>query len=372
MCLGGGWGAPAPAVFSTTGATCDPTGCLSATTSEGSRPTRTPDRRCCSDSGSCASRFTQVDRQGSPTQAIFAMGSTVKLRTHPSTAAVVSIGQRRGRVDKLTVVLTNMCSLTCAHGQATCRTRRRRPSQGTYKVCCVNPNVSPPPPPSADELVVAARSGRVCPTTITASDLHGAGGNHFLQAGGPVERLFQTEYLKFFQAMLRLPEFQPCAITDAASVLLDPSSGVIRAACKRPVNPHTHCSLSCHVSSWEKFCTAGLLSFTGSFRRRGPQLLAERARHGRRAHFHPSLVWTACVRVNFKLPPMLPSRSSCPLTRLTAAGHGSGSLRLLRLSMRCCRASVPPTHWPGAQHGTAHPRSSTTDAVGVGHSDAPL
>jgi hypothetical protein len=45
-----------------------------------------------------------------------------------------------------------------------------------------------------------------------------------------MERHFHEEYIRFFHALLRTPAYRPCAITDAMQVLLDPRSGVIRAA----------------------------------------------------------------------------------------------------------------------------------------------
>jgi hypothetical protein len=141
-----------------------------------------------------------------------------------------------------------------------------------YTVCCVDDNYEagpPSPPPSNDELTVQRIDPGHCPHAASADDMHGqlrklshclytttlkaahansapacllmlwcllamhctgAQSNSFLANGGPLENMFQEEYMRFLQEMLDMPEFQPCSVADAAAVLLHAESGVIRAA----------------------------------------------------------------------------------------------------------------------------------------------
>ena len=103
-----------------------------------------------------------------------------------------------------------------------------------YSICCTDDNAPPAPPPTPltpDELTVKRINSRHCPYTSGPDDLHRNNQeNGFLREGGPVERLFQEEYIRFFDALLRMPEYQPCAVTDAMAVLLHPQHGVIREA----------------------------------------------------------------------------------------------------------------------------------------------
>ena len=108
---------------------------------------------------------------------------------------------------------------------------------------------------SADERTVQRVDGGHCPYHADElGDLLGAQSNQFLTPGGPMQvrhptfgfncstifshsvgrsqpqTHFAEEYARFFQDMLNLPEYQPCAVADAAAVLLHARSGVIRAA----------------------------------------------------------------------------------------------------------------------------------------------
>ena len=73
--------------------------------------------------------------------------------------------------------------------------------------------------------------GRYCEYTVNdVGDLFGAQSNDFLEHQGPMQALFEEEYVRFFTAMLDMPQYQPCAVVDAAVVLMTRGSGVIRAA----------------------------------------------------------------------------------------------------------------------------------------------
>ena len=103
---------------------------------------------------------------------------------------------------------------------------------GMTLICCVDPEWSgvPPPPPTPDELTVKSFQGN-CPFAADGiGSLHGAQSNQFLRRNGPVQQLFEADYVRFLNTMLHMPEWQPCAINDAAAVLLDAEHGVIRAA----------------------------------------------------------------------------------------------------------------------------------------------
>jgi len=103
--------------------------------------------------------------------------------------------------------------------------------QGLTSICCIDPawNGIPPPPPSPDEIIVQSYQGSCGYAADGLNSLHGAQNNQFLRAGGPVQTHFEAEYVRFLYKMLTMPEWQPCALADAAAVLLGPD-GVIRAA----------------------------------------------------------------------------------------------------------------------------------------------
>jgi hypothetical protein len=108
--------------------------------------------------------------------------------------------------------------------------------QTFYKICCVENGPTPPPPPplAPDQEIIlhhTVEDGGVCPYDLESSDaLHGAQNNQFLSIDGSMPRHFHEEYFRFFQEMMAKPEYQACAVADAAAVLLDAESGVIRAA----------------------------------------------------------------------------------------------------------------------------------------------
>ena len=75
-----------------------------------------------------------------------------------------------------------------------------------------------------------APSGK-CPFVATHDSLYESNqGNNFLKKGGPLYTLFEEEYLRWVQSLLRMPQMQPCAVTDAVEVLLHPQHGIIREA----------------------------------------------------------------------------------------------------------------------------------------------
>ena len=82
-----------------------------------------------------------------------------------------------------------------------------------------------------DAATVKRLGGSYCPYVATHEALYASNqGNQFLRQGGPLQTYFEEEYLRWFQAMLRLPTLQACAVTDAAEVLMHPDSGILRAA----------------------------------------------------------------------------------------------------------------------------------------------
>jgi hypothetical protein len=112
------------------------------------------------------------------------------------------------------------------------------------EVCDVAAGEQPPPPPpppptysnarpGTDEATVSAH-GRWCPAECAqqspCGNLHKAQNNQFFRRGGVLETHFHLEYIRFFRDLLDSPEWQPCAITDAMQVMLDPQSGIIREA----------------------------------------------------------------------------------------------------------------------------------------------
>ena len=104
--------------------------------------------------------------------------------------------------------------------------------QTMYRICCVEDGPRPPPPPplAPDEESVHRIDHKHCPYNAEADQLFGAQSNQFLSADGAFQEHFQEEYYRFFREMLAKPEYQGCAVADAAAVLLDAESGVIRAA----------------------------------------------------------------------------------------------------------------------------------------------
>ena len=102
--------------------------------------------------------------------------------------------------------------------------------QELYHICCVSDDAdagSARPPLVGDMEIVERIDSGHCPTSVEADALHGAQSNQFLRSGGPMQQLFRVEYFRFFQEMMRKPEYQACAVADAAAVLLHPDSGVM-------------------------------------------------------------------------------------------------------------------------------------------------
>eukprot|EP01052_Picozoa_sp_SAG31_P038582 SAG31_NODE_5183_length_2694_cov_6.997494_1_plen_630_part_10 len=70
-----------------------------------------------------------------------------------------------------------------------------------------------------------------CPYVAEQEDLYGSNQrNNFMQPGGPLNELFEEEYLRWFHSALGMPQLRACAVTDAAEVLLHPDNGIIREA----------------------------------------------------------------------------------------------------------------------------------------------
>ena len=169
------------ASLSSTGRICDQTACLSLPYGDPNATEVQPNRWCCGAGPVCTEGYSLFDEEGTP-------------------------------------------------GAELCY-------QTLYKICCVEDGPAPPPPPplSHDEEIVhlhrCSSGGGVCSFNLESGDaLHGAQGNNFLRNGGAMPRLFREEYFRFFQEMMAKPEYLPCAVADAAAVLLDADSGVIRAA----------------------------------------------------------------------------------------------------------------------------------------------
>jgi hypothetical protein len=135
----------------------------------------------------------------------------------------------------------NDCCANAARGEpATCAAGYVASRQPRYYANCPNYHCTliGPPPPSAGEEVDAdvatverVGDGLHCPYTADHNALYGNNqGNQFLTVGGPLQTLFDEEYVRWFQSLLRMPQLQACAVTDAADVLLHPRYGIIRAA----------------------------------------------------------------------------------------------------------------------------------------------
>jgi hypothetical protein len=82
-----------------------------------------------------------------------------------------------------------------------------------------------------DAATVKRLGGTYCAYVATHESLYESNqGNNFLKGNGPLQTYFEEEYLRWFQAMLRLPSLQACAVTDAAEVLLHRDDGILRSA----------------------------------------------------------------------------------------------------------------------------------------------
>jgi hypothetical protein len=145
------------------------------------------------------------------------------------------------------VINTQGDAAACHESQATCL--RACSTQVRGRWC---PGAPPPPPGQCppgcifsapagdhDDAATVKRleapgpfgSGTYCPYVATHEALYGSNqGNQFLSPGKSLQTLFEEEYLRWFQAMLRMPQLQPCAVTDAAEVLLHAEDGILRAA----------------------------------------------------------------------------------------------------------------------------------------------
>ena len=166
--------------LSSSGRICDQSACLALPFRDETATEVEPNRYCCGRGPQCTEGYTLVDGEGTP-------GAESCYRTY-------------------------------------------------FRICCVQDGPAPPPPPplAPDEEIVHRHKiddGGVCPYDLESSDaLHGAQNNEFLSNRGAMPRHFREEYFRFFQEMMAMPEYQACAVADAAAVLLDAESGVIRAA----------------------------------------------------------------------------------------------------------------------------------------------